>query len=123
MKLAWRVRLSESAEQDYRNILRWTQTRFGPQQAKTYADTLASALRDLGAGPSLMGAKPRDDIGPGMHVLHVARNGRKGRHFVLFRVETAQAPHAIDVLRLLHDSMDLPRHGPAMGDDRGSGQE
>lgn len=44
--------------------------------------------------------------------LHVARNGRKGRHFIMFRVEDIEEENQIDVLRLLHDSMDLERHLP-----------
>ena len=42
--------------------------------------------------------------------LHVARKGRKGPHFVVFRVAPSRSEQVIDVLRLLHDSMDLPRH-------------
>jgi toxin ParE1/3/4 len=47
--------------------------------------------------------------------MHVTRNGRKGRHFVLFRADAdADAvSRQIDVLRILHDSMDLARHRPA----------
>jgi toxin ParE1/3/4 len=36
--------------------------------------------------------------------------GRKGRHFVVFRMPDGQT---IDVIRLLHDSMDLAKHLPA----------
>jgi toxin ParE1/3/4 len=35
--------------------------------------------------------------------------GRKGRHFVVFRIADAQT---IDVIRLLHDSMDVAKHLP-----------
>ncbi len=35
--------------------------------------------------------------------------GRKGRHLVVFRIADGQA---IDVIRLLHDSMDLAKHLP-----------
>ena len=35
--------------------------------------------------------------------------GRKGRHLVVFRMADGQA---IDVIRLLHDSMDLAKHLP-----------
>ena len=44
-----------------------------------------------------------------MLTLHVARQGRKGRHFVAFSVSEG---HIINVLRLLHDSMDLAKHLP-----------
>jgi plasmid stabilization system protein ParE len=38
----------------------------------------------------------------------VARQGWRGRHFIMFRAD--DACHCIDVLRVLHDSMDLTRH-------------
>jgi toxin ParE1/3/4 len=41
--------------------------------------------------------------------MHVAWQGKKGRHFVMFRVAPERV---IEVLRLLHDSMDLSRHWP-----------
>ncbi len=110
MKTVLAIRLGRSAEQDYRDILHWTNAHFGAQQAQAYARTIGSALVALRAGPSLPGVKRRDDIGPGLYTLHVARSGRKGRHFVMFRLAGAETRPAIDVLRLLHDSMDLPRH-------------
>lgn len=108
MKTVWKIRLAASAEQDFREIVRWTAIHFGKGQARTYARTLSSALIALAQGPGIIGAKQREDIGPGIHTLHVARKGRKGRHFVVFRVVTSNSANIIDVLRLLHDSMDLP---------------
>jgi len=108
----WTVRLSAAAQADYQQILRWTTKNFGSAQARTYAGTLSSALTALHAGPELIGAKLRDDIGRHIRTLHVARNGHKGRHFVMFRVSTAQGQRVIDVLRLLHDSVDPQRHLP-----------
>lgn len=63
------------------------------------------AFAALRTGPGAMGVRQRDDIAPGTFTLHVARNGRKGRHFIVFRVNGDE--RVIDVLRLLHDSMDL----------------
>lgn len=108
----WTVRLSAAAEADYRQILRWTVENFGSAQARIYADTLTSALKALSAGPAIAGAKERPEIGNEIRTLHVARNGRKGRHFVIFRIGNAQGSNVIDVLRLLHDSMELERHLP-----------
>ncbi|MDP3453837.1 type II toxin-antitoxin system RelE/ParE family toxin [Methyloversatilis sp.] len=109
---AWTVRLSAAAETDYRHILRWTTQNFGSAQARTYADTLSLALQALIAGPDAIGVRERPEIGIGIRSLHVARNGRKGRHFVMFRIASNQNSTVIDVLRLLHDSMDLERYGP-----------
>lgn len=109
---SWLVRLSASAEADYLQILRWTVETFGSVQARVYAETLRSALKTLAAGPDTIGVKERPEIGSNIRTLHVARNGRKGRHFILFRVESLDGKSLIDVLRLLHDSMDLERHLP-----------
>lgn len=111
----WTVRLSAAAEADFRQILRWTVDNFGSAQARAYADTLSSALKALSAGPSVIGVKERPEIGSNIWTLHVARNGRKGRHFIMFRVAGAQDSKVIDVLRLLHDGMDLERHLPPQG--------
>lgn len=109
---SWTVRLSAAAEADYQQILHWTVENFGTAQARHYADTLSSALTALSAGPAIIGAKELPEIGNNIRTLHVARNGRKGRHFVMFRVSIVDGRNVIDVLRLLHDSMDLERHLP-----------
>lgn len=113
MKHIWSIRLASAAEHDYREILRWTVKNFGRGRAKAYAKTLSAALHDLTLGPSSAGVRLRDDIGSGIHTLHVARKGRKGQHFVVFRVDPSGSEHFIDVLRVLHDSMDLLCHLPA----------
>lgn len=109
---SWTVRLSAAAEADYLQILRWTVENFGSAQARVYAETLALAMKTLAAGPDTIGVRERPEIGGKIRTLHVARNGRKGRHFILFRVESIDGKNLIDVLRLLHDSMDLERHLP-----------
>ncbi|RAR63922.1 toxin ParE1/3/4 [Paraburkholderia unamae] len=105
----WTVRLTDSAENDFLDIVSWSAGQFGPGQARAYATTISHALQDLMAGPDIPGARARDDILPGIVTLHVARNRRKGRHFILFRVN-ADITQCIDVLRILHDAMDLPQH-------------
>ena len=107
---AWNVRLSASAEADFEHIIAWTVTQFGEQQALRYADTILSALAALSEGPSILGTRARDDISKGLLSLHVARQGRKGRHLILFRVDPTSGRNVIEVIRLLHDSMDLPRY-------------
>lgn len=109
MSLAWQVRLAGQAEQDLLDITLWTAENFGPMQAEHYAETIALAIEALNDGPEIWGAKVRDEIGIGIRTLHVARQGRKGRHFVAFSVSEG---HIINVLRLLHDRMDLAKHLP-----------
>ncbi|MDI6750590.1 MAG: type II toxin-antitoxin system RelE/ParE family toxin [Rhodocyclaceae bacterium] len=109
MSEPWRVRLAASAEADLLGIAAWTAEHFGARQAAYYVDTVTEAIEALHEGPDILGTKARDDIAPGIRTLHVARQGRKGRHFVVFRVAPERV---IEVLRLLHDSMDLSRHWP-----------
>lgn len=106
----WTVRLAAAAEADYLQILQWTVDNFGSAQARVYAETLAASLKMLAAGPDILGVNERPEIGGNVRTLHVARNGRKGRHFIMFWVESVDGKNQIDVLRLLHDSMDLERH-------------
>lgn len=108
----WPVLLTTSAERDIRDIVRWTEARFGIVQARTYADKLSDALAALADGPGVADARARDDIARGLFTLHVARGTQRGRHFVLFRINHDQNGEFIEVLRLLHDAMDLARHLP-----------
>ncbi|HEY4352058.1 MAG TPA: type II toxin-antitoxin system RelE/ParE family toxin [Paraburkholderia sp.] len=107
----WSVRLTKSAEQDFGDIIRWSAEQFGKAQARVYAETLSIAIQDLTSGPAVTGGIARDDILRGLFTLHVTRKGRKGRHFIMFRVADREN-RVIDVLRVLHDAMDLPRHIP-----------
>lgn len=116
MKKARPVRLTAAAEADFRNILLWTVENFGELQASAYAKTIADALAALTAGPDVPGAKARDDIVPGLFSLHVARKKRKGRHFVLFRIVRRENREIVEVLRILHDAMELERHVPPPGE-------
>ena len=109
MNRAWRIRLARQAESDLRVVLRWTARYFGAAQAELYAETVMAAIEALRDGPRLVGARARDEIAANLGTLHVARQGRKGRPILVFRVADEQT---IEVLRLLHDSMDLVRHVP-----------
>jgi toxin ParE1/3/4 len=110
---AWRVRLSNAAAADHAAIIAWTTEHFGAAQARIYAETLSAALIALRSGPDAPGVKRREEIGKDLCTLHVARGPRRGRHFILFRARGDEEPPRIEVLRILHDAMDLARHVPA----------
>jgi toxin ParE1/3/4 len=105
----WRIRLGSEAEKDFARILKYTKDKFGQQQLDAYKVTLVEALTALEAGADLLGSVARDEIRPNLRTLHVARKGRRGRHFILYR---ASQNNMIDVIRILHDQMDLARHIP-----------
>ncbi len=106
----WNVRLTPAAVHDFDDIVEWTADHFGPTQAGRYGDTVLNALRILRVGPSALGVRPRDDIAPGLMTLPLTRGGRKGRHLIVFRTAPDENHPTLDVLRILHESMDLPRH-------------
>jgi toxin ParE1/3/4 len=105
---AWTVRLVAVSERDYLEVIQRSAQDFDPLQAEAYAQTLASALDALREnGPMAIGVKQREDIGAGIFTLHAARFKRKASHFLVFRVLEIRT---IEVLRILHERMDLARH-------------
>ena len=110
----WRVRLGAAAEVDFANILRWTTENFSARQSRAYRDILVQAIVELSRGPDVAGSRARGEIMAGLRTLHVARHGRRGSHFLMYRV----APKfTIEIVRILHESMDLGRHLPSAPDE------
>jgi toxin ParE1/3/4 len=110
---AWRVRLGAAAEVDFANILIWTTENFGARQSRVYRDIIVQAIGELADGPNVAGSRARDEIMSGLRTLHIARRGRRGSHFLMYRA----APNStIEIVRILHDRMDLRRHVPSAPD-------
>ncbi|RXH21514.1 plasmid stabilization protein ParE [Bradyrhizobium nanningense] len=110
----WRVRLGAAAEVDFANILKWTTENFGTRLSRTYRDTLVQAIGELANGPDVVVSKTPDEIMAGLRTLHVARRGRRGSHFLMYRA----APNStIEIVRILHDRIDLQRHVPSASDE------
>ncbi len=103
----WRIRLASAAETDFDQILQWTAERFGKDQAHVYTQTLLAALDALKEGPTLSGVKTREELSKGILTLHAARLGRKARHLIVFRAVSGRDGNVIQVLRILHDAMDM----------------
>jgi toxin ParE1/3/4 len=72
-----------------------------------YLSRVSSVVEALCDGPDHVLGRVRDDLAPGVRTLHAGRDGRPLRHFVVYRVVDEET---IEVLRLLHDRMELPRH-------------
>ena len=108
-KTRWKVRVGVEAEKDFVRILKYTADTFGERQASIYKAKLADAIAALESGPEAPGSVCRDEILPNLRSLHVARHRRGGRHFIMYRATTGQV---IEVVRILHDAMDLARHIP-----------
>jgi toxin ParE1/3/4 len=112
----WTVQLSDVAKSDLRRVVDWTADHFGDGQARGYARAFVELLKELATGPDISGCRRRDDIATGLFTVHIARRRRKGRHLLMFRISDGERRH-IEVLRILHDAMELRRHLPPDADD------
>jgi toxin ParE1/3/4 len=93
-----KIELSEGAKADIRDIVSYTQKKYGEQQARKYVALLHHHMELLADMPHL--GHSRSDI-PIDYKAEVA-----GKHIIVFtkRAET------IFIARILHSSMDFPRH-------------
>ncbi|MDI7774681.1 type II toxin-antitoxin system RelE/ParE family toxin [Asticcacaulis sp. EMRT-3] len=107
--IIWRIRFTAPAEIDFRRIIGYTEEQFGVRQAAGYRKLIRDALVALQHGPNIPGSAMRDEIHTGLRTYHIARRGKRARHFILYR---ASDDHIIEVIRILHDAMDLARHLP-----------
>ena len=92
------VRLSPKAEQDLEAIWRYTAENWSVAQADRYTKLIFEAFNELAMG-SAVGRKAS------------ARNGYfkfpVGSHFIFYREDSGSQ---LDVIRILHQSMDAERH-------------
>lgn len=112
-------RLSKVAERDLLSILSWSHDNFGEQGRLRYEGLVTQAMIDLAANPARAGARNRPELGPGAMTYHLRYSRdrvsssigrvRKPRHFLIYRVLN---DGTLEIARILHESMDLPRHLP-----------
>jgi toxin ParE1/3/4 len=113
----YEIRLARAARRDLIAILKWSFTEFGEAAAFRYADLIEQALSDIADDPRRPGSKERPEIRKGCRTYHLELSRRRvvggrvkePRHFVVYRLRDL---HAIEILRILHDSRDLARHLP-----------
>lgn len=108
-----RVVLGSEAEKDFIRILAFNREGFGPRQEVIYETTILKALAELDSGPEVARSIARDDLRPAVRSLHVARQGRRGRHVIFYRVTNTDL---IQVVRILHDATDFAQHVSTDGD-------
>lgn len=114
--MTFRLRLSADAGADIDEILEWSVERFGPEVRDGYEELISVALEGLVDDPQHPGTHDMPELGNGVRVVHLkssrgrvraeARRIRSPRHFVVYR----QVDGVVQVVRVLHDAMDLPRH-------------
>jgi toxin ParE1/3/4 len=91
-------RLTPAARRDLEGIWRYTNQRWGVEQANRYIDVLTEAFAVLAGAPK---TAPACD-----HIRAGYRHRSVERHVVYFKT----APYGIAVVRVLHERMDAPQH-------------
>ena len=113
--VVYTISFAGAARTDLDDILEWTARAFGTAGRKRYGVLIQTALTDLLCDPGRIGVRPRNDIEMGICTYHLSSSRRrtktaiqagKPRHLVFFRTQG----NVIQILRLLHDSMDFTRH-------------
>jgi len=90
--------LSPEAVDDRKEIVAYTVITWGKEQAKKYNQKLKDALAAIQTNPRLGRQHPQ--LPASYLVYHV------GRHYLVYSVEERR----IEIVRILHDQMDLPSH-------------
>ena len=112
-------RISSAARADVLDILRLSQTQFGDQARQRYQTLILAALQVLADTPFRIGSHDRDELAPGLRSYHLIYSRQQAkhthgtvkspRHIVFYRVAHNDV---IEVVRLLHDAMELLLHLP-----------
>ena len=105
-------RLTRQADADLEALLDWTLVRFGARQFRAYASLIERALDAVAQAPERPGSAARDELGPGLRTFHVgllARRHGAARHLLVYR---PGRDGVVEVVRILHDAMDIRRHTP-----------
>ena len=91
-------RLSAKAAEDMKAIGRFTERKWGREQRNRYLAMLDSSFNTIAHQPGIGTAC--DYIRMGYRKYHV------GRHLIFYR----QSDEDVEIIRILHDSMDIERH-------------
>jgi toxin ParE1/3/4 len=102
-----RVVRSPRAKQDIAEVLRYTKERWGQAQARKYRELIREALKAIAADPDCGSQRftARRDV----RGYHIKQPGQNARHILFYRFGRSGA---VEIIRLLHDSMDFDRHLP-----------
>ena len=113
--VVYKISIADAAQTDLDDILEWTTRVFAAAGRKRYEALVQTALTDLVSNPGRIGVRQRSDIGEGIRTYHLSTSRKRTktvlqvgnpRHLVFFRV----TGNILQILRLLHDSMDFTRH-------------
>jgi plasmid stabilization system protein ParE len=99
------------ARADIKTIRAYSRRAFGAGAQHKYGAPMKRAFNLLCADPQRPGVQQHEDI-PGVHFFHLRHARTRGvapkapRHIIVFTYDDT----TLTILRVLHDSMDVPQH-------------
>lgn len=99
------IRLTELADADLIGIYIYTHNSWGEPQAIKYTNALKAAFDKIAENPIRIGTVDRSEVRPGYRSYH------QQRHLIFYRV----VGNTVEIVRLLHDSMNVTQHFPEDG--------
>jgi len=110
-----RYRVAPAARADIADVLRYRNSRFGSAARQRYLALIGTTFEAIANQPERIGSHARNELAPGLRSFHlrhcrtqIAYAGiNRPRHIVFYRVG---ADRVIDIVRLLHESMEGSRH-------------
>ncbi|NMX53037.1 type II toxin-antitoxin system RelE/ParE family toxin [Pseudomonas veronii] len=110
---------TNAARADIVDILRVSQTQSGDQARRRYQALILGSLQAIAGAPYRVGSHDRDELAPGLRSYHFIYSRQQAkhahetvkspRHILFYRVADGDV---IEVIRLLHDSMEVLLHLP-----------
>jgi toxin ParE1/3/4 len=116
-----RYLIAPAAVEDIESILIFADAQFGERARLRYEALLVRAIIDVADEPDRVGSSSRPEIATFVRSYHLYyyysrkrvtdKTGRvkQPRHFLLYRART---DGTVEILRMLHDTIDLARHIP-----------
>jgi toxin ParE1/3/4 len=108
--------VTAEAKDDIRTILIWSLEHFGDQVRDGYEELIFAGISDVASSPTRVGSRAEPKLGPSVRSWHLAqsrhhvpdhvRRIKAPRHFIIYRAHGDE----VTILRLLHDTMNLPSH-------------
>lgn len=119
------LRLSSHAEEDIVSILAWSLDKFGAAACRRYEALLVTAFDSLCHNPERLGSIARPEFGDSVRTYHISFSRdeaqtaegvvHKPRHLLVYRVH---GETEVEIVRILHYSMELERHLPRCAEGR-----
>ncbi len=110
-------RSTRHAVQDVEECIAWSAAKFGKSAARRYQKLIATAIKEIAAKPDLSGSREIKGLQRGIRLYHLRHSRKRAvvgghivkrpRHFIVYKVLESGI---VEIIRLLHDSMELESH-------------